>query len=64
MVEYCVKGMRCIFCAYRLRAAIRKIDPHLVIKIDIKTGGVGLEKQEDIQTVERAVAYLAELARS
>lgn len=64
MVEYPVPGMYCMFCAYRLKAAIRRIDPDLEIKVDLRARVVGVGSQEDLRTVERALAYLVKLARS
>jgi len=62
MVEYPVPGLRCVFCVYRLKTAIRKIDPGLEVKVDLRSGRVGLERRDDIATVERALAYLKALA--
>lgn len=62
MVEYPVPGLRCVFCVYRLKTAIRKIDPGLEVKVDLRNGRVGLGRPDDIATVERALAYLKALA--
>jgi len=61
MVEYPVPGLRCLFCVYRLKTAIRKIAPALEVKVDLRSGRVGLGRQDDIATVERALAYLKAL---
>ena len=62
MVEYPVPGLRCVFCVYRLKTAIRKIDPGLEVKVDLGSGRVGLARRDDIATVERALASLKALA--
>jgi copper chaperone CopZ len=62
MVEYPVPGLRCVFCVYRLKTAIRKIDPALEVKVDLRSGRVVVGRQDDLRTVERAVAYLQALA--
>ena len=62
MVDYPVPGLRCMFCSYRVKQAIRKIDPNLKVRIDLRTGWVRLGNEEDIRTLERALAYLKELA--
>lgn len=64
MVEYFVPGMRCMFCSYRLKAALRKIDPNLKVEIDVQTGRVHIPSQKDTHIVERAIAYLEDLTRS
>lgn len=64
MVEHFVPGMHCMFCRYRLKSAIRKINPNLEVKIDLRTGLVRVRNQEDFRTVERSLAYLDDLARS
>jgi copper chaperone CopZ len=61
MVEYIVPGMRCMFCCYRLKAALRKIDPNLKVEIDLQTGRVRVPKQQDAHILERAIAYLEDL---
>jgi copper chaperone CopZ len=62
MVEYPVPGLRCVFCVYRLKTAIRKIDPGLEVKVDLRSGRVVVGCQDDLGTVERALAYLQALA--
>lgn len=64
MGEYPVPGMHCMFCRYRLKAAIRKIDPGLEMRVDLQAGVVEVGVQEDIGTVERALAHLGKFARS
>ena len=51
MVEYPVPGLRCVFCVYRLKTAIRKIDPALEVKVDLRSGRVGVGRQDDIASV-------------
>ncbi len=58
MVEFQVNGMYCMFCAYRLKAAIRAIDPCLKVGIDFKTSRVNVERPADVSTVERALKRL------
>jgi len=62
MVEYPVPGLRCVFCVYRLKAAIRKIDPALEVRVDLRSGRVVVGREDDLPTVERALAYLQALA--
>jgi hypothetical protein len=62
MFELATPGIKCMFCAFRLKAAIRKIDPGLKLSIDPKAGRIGVARQEDLATVERALDYLGELA--
>jgi hypothetical protein len=47
-----------MFCAYRLKAAIRAIDPCLKVGIDLKTSRVNVERPADVSTVERALKRL------
>jgi copper chaperone CopZ len=53
-----------MFCSYRLKAALRKIDPNLKVEIDVQTGRVHIPSQKDTHIVERAIAYLEDLTRS
>lgn len=62
MVEYPVPGLRCVFCVYRLKTAIRRFDPGLEVKVDLRSGRVLVGRQDDLGTVERAVAHLKALA--
>jgi copper chaperone CopZ len=64
MLELSAPGIKCMFCVYRLKAAIRKIDPRLKISIDPHAGRIGVARPEDLVKVERALAGLSELARS
>jgi len=61
MVEFQVNGMYCIFCVYRLKAAIRAIDPWLKVGIDLKTRRVNVERPTDVATVERAMKHLGQI---
>jgi copper chaperone CopZ len=61
MVEFQVNGMYCMFCAYRLKAAIRAIDPCLKVGIDLKTSRVNVERPMDVATVERASKNVGQL---
>lgn len=63
MVELATPGIKCMFCAFRLKAAIRKIDPCLKISVDAHAGRIGVARPEDLVKVERALVYLDELAR-
>jgi copper chaperone CopZ len=64
MVEYFLPGMRCMFCSYRLKAALRKIDPNLKVEVDLQTGRVRLRSQGDESITGPASAYLENLTRS
>jgi copper chaperone CopZ len=63
MVELPMPGLKCMFCVVRLKGAIRKIDPCLEFSVDAKAGTIGVGRPEDVAKVERALAYLEELAR-
>ncbi|MFK3741510.1 heavy-metal-associated domain-containing protein [Herbaspirillum sp. SJZ107] len=64
MVEFRVNGMRCMFCAYRLKGAIRTIDPCLRVGIDLRTSMLSVEQPADVTTVERALKRLGQLAET
>jgi len=62
MFAYPVPAIRCMFCGYRLKRAIQIIDPGILVRIDYRTRSVILSSQDDVPSVERALAHLAALA--
>ncbi len=50
MIEFKIPGMKCGGCVARVNAALKTVDPHCEIQIDLEKRAVSLETDERTQT--------------
>lgn len=64
MAELSIQGLRCMFCATRVKAAIRKFDPRISAQVDWRAGRVTVPDSADLSVVQHALDYLDELTQA
>lgn len=50
-----VQGMSCGHCAHAVTQAVRTIDPQAEVKVDLASGQVQVESQQDHGAIARAI---------
>jgi len=50
-----VQGMSCGHCANAVTQAVRSVDPQAEVKVDLPTGKVEVQSQQDHAAIARAI---------